>query len=1058
MKRFLSLLLAVVLVLTLFPALPMKAEAKTGGKLVALTFDDGPSSKYTTQLLDGLKERGVPVTFFMLGEMAASNRTIVRRAYEEGHEIACHTWDHPNLTNCSTEKVKKQIEDTFEELDRACGDEADYLVRPPYGSTNQKVRDAIDAPLIYWSVDSEDWSLLNAEKVRKKIVADTYDGAIILCHDIHKTTIPAALSAIDELMDLGYEFVTVSELFRRRGRELQDHKLHYNSNKNGTDYGPIPAPQISFTGDPAGVNTVTISCSDKDVPLYYTLDGSYPNQNAHKYTGPFTVPYGTKVTAVAAYKLNGSRSALTVKTADQIRVVAPTITLNSSGEVVMSTPTVNSEIYFTIDDSAPDADSLRYIGPESVAGGCFLRAVTIHRKGTSAETRVYLSENGDLYYDMYEGQWFYDAMDWAHHSGILNGTAPYTMDPAGTVTRGMLVTLLYRFGGAALESGWERTNAFADVNQSFYYAEAIEWAYRNKIVDGYSATAFGPDDVVTRQQMCKIVASFLSWMEKPLYGGENCEDVFADYDQIASWAIESVENMVAAGLIQGDGVNLNPNAGTNRAQFCVVLTRLVDYMENYVPQDPEHEHQWTMNVAQNGSVNWASVTISVGDSFSLQIECVHCGEVAPVEWTADPDGVVLVEDNEITGIVGGCSALINTVWEELDYECLVYVREDEELPTEPSEPTEPTEPDPTDPTDPTDPEPSEPEHVHTWKLNKARGTDPTWGEVSIDVGEKFKLYIFCTGEGCKDRPDVEWVAEPDGVVLVEDNEITGLLSGKNARVRAEFEGVTYECLIHVRKDTTVTEPTEPEPTETEPTEPEPTEPEPTEPEPTEPEHVHTWKLNKARGTDPTWGEVSIDVGEKFKLYIFCTDADCREVPEVEWTADPDGVVLVEDDQITGLLSGKNARVRTQYDGVSFECLIHVRKDTTVTEPTEPEPTEPEPTEPEPTEPEPTEPEHIHTWKLNKAMSGSLTQGDVSIRVGEWFNLRILCTDKDCEENAPVTWTPSKEGVVRISGMRITGAKAGANTTLSAEWEGETYSCIIRVRKETSGFLGPIFWE
>ena len=193
MKRFLSLLLAVVLVLTLFPALPMKAEAKTGGKLVALTFDDGPSSKYTTQLLDGLKERGVPVTFFMLGEMAASNRTIVRRAYEEGHEIACHTWDHPNLTNCSTEKVKKQIEDTFEELDRACGDEADYLVRPPYGSTNQKVRDAIDAPLIYWSVDSEDWSLLNVEKVRKKIVADTYDGAIILCHDIHKTTIPAAL-------------------------------------------------------------------------------------------------------------------------------------------------------------------------------------------------------------------------------------------------------------------------------------------------------------------------------------------------------------------------------------------------------------------------------------------------------------------------------------------------------------------------------------------------------------------------------------------------------------------------------------------------------------------------------------------------------------------------------------------------------------------------------------------------------------------------------------------------------------------------------------------------
>ena len=921
MKRILSLLLAVALVLTMLPVVTPRVEAKTGGKLVAMTFDDGPSSKYTNQLLDGLKERGVPVTFFMLGKNASYNRATVRRAYEEGHEIACHTWDHPNLTKCSTSEVKKQIEDTFEELDRACGDEADYLVRPPYGSTNQKVRDAIDAPLIYWSVDSEDWDLLNVEKVRKKIVADTYDGCIILCHDIHKTTIPAALQAIDELMDLGYEFVTVSELFRRRGRELEAHKLHYNSNKNGTDYGSIPAPSISFTGDPKGVNTVTLSCSDKNVPLYYTLDGSYPNQDAKLYTGPFTVPYGTKVTAVAAYKLNGSRSPLTVKTADKIKVVAPTITLNDDGEVVMSTPTVNSKIHFTVDNTRPDGDSLRYVEPESIAGGCFLRAVTIHDRGTSAETKVYLSEEGSLYYDMYEGQWFYDAMNWAHQNGILNGVDAYSMDPAGIVTRGMLVTLLYRFSGDSLGEGWERTNTFADVNQSYYYAESIEWAYRNQIVDGYGADAFGPDDVVTRQQMCKIVAAFLTWMETPLHRGESCADAFADYDQLAPWAVEAVEAMVTAGLIQGDGVNLNPNAGTNRAQFCVVLTRLVDYIDNYVPEEelPDHDHQWKLNLAQNGSMTWASETIDEGDSLQLRVECGICAEVAPVEWIAEPDGVVLVEENTITGIIGGNSAMIRATWEDVEYECLVYVRESEEEPTEPTDPTDPTETEPT--------EPSEPEHVHTWKLNKQRGDDPTWGEVSIDVGESFKLRILCTGKDCKEEPEVEWEAEPDGVVLVEDNVITGLLGGKNARVRAEWEGKTYECLIHVRKDDSTT-PTEPEPTE-------------------------------------------------------------------------------------------------------------------------PEPSEPEPTEPEPTEPEPTEPEHVHDWKLNKASSGSETTGDVSIDVGEWFNLRILCKDKDCTENAPVTWTPSKEGVVKIDGMKITGVKAGSNTTLSAEWEGETYSCIIRVRKKTS---------
>ncbi len=721
MKRILSLLLAFVLAAAL---LPVRAQAKTGGKLIALTFDDGPSSKYTAQLLDGLKERGVPVTFFILGEMAEDNRKLVKRAYEEGHEIACHTWDHPRLTECSESKIKKQIEDTFEELDRACGNEADYLVRPPYGSTNQKVRDAIDAPLIYWSVDSEDWSLLNTTKVRKKIVADSYDGCIILCHDIHKTTIPAALGAIDDLMDLGYEFVTVSELYRRRGRELENHKLHYNSKNNGIDYGPIPAPSITVTGDASGTNTVTITCSDGDVPLYYTTDGSYPNQDAKRYTGPFRVPRGTRITAVAAWKLNGSRSALAKKTANAIRIAAPAITLDDYGAVVMTTPTVDSEIRFTVDNTKPTADSLLYTGPEFIAGGCFLRAVTVHEAGTSAETKAYLSEDGDLYYDMYGGQWFYDAMDWAHRMGILNGTAPYTMDPAGTVTRGMLVTLLYRFSGDSLGDGWERTNGFADVNQSYYYAEAIEWAYRNKIVDGYGADAFGPDDLVTRQQMCKIVAAFLTWLETPLAPGESCADAFADYDELADWAVESVNAMVSAGLIQGDGTNLNPNDGTNRAQFCVVLVRLVDYIDNYAPVEPEPT------------------------------------EPEPTE----PEPT-----------------------------------EPEPTEPEPTEP-EPTEPEPTEP-EPTEPEPTEPEHVHDWRLNKASGSSDNEGDVSINVGESFHLRIYCRGKGCSEIADVTWTPSTEGVVTIDGTRITGVKAGWNTWLSTELEGETYRCMVRVRRQT-----------------------------------------------------------------------------------------------------------------------------------------------------------------------------------------------------------------------------------------------------------------
>lgn len=696
MKRILSMLLALVLVL---PLLPVPAQAKTGGKLVALTFDDGPSSKYTAQLLDGLKERGVKVTFFMLGEMAASNRKLVKRAYQEGHEIACHSWDHPDLTGCSSSELKKQLEDTFKELDRACGAGAEYLLRPPYGSTNDKVLSAVNVPIINWSMDSLDWSLRNEKKVREKIVKETYDGCIILCHDIHKTTIPAALGAIDDLLKEGYEFVTVSELYRRRGRELDLHKVHYNSKPNGKDKGPIPAPTITVSGDPSGVNTVTITCSDKNAPLYYTLDGSYPNQTATAYTGPFQVPYGTTVTAVAAYKLNGSRSPLTVKEEDDIHIAAPSITLNGSGDVVLYTPTQRGKIHYTTDGSKPGSSSKTYKNPISLSGGKLIRAITIHEKGKSAESSAYLSAEGNLYYDMKGSDWFYDAMDWAYQEGILNGTAPYTMSPAGAVSRGMLVTLLYRFSGDSLGSNWKRTNQFQDVNQSYYYAESIEWASRNHIVDGYSKHSFGPDDSVTRQQMCKIVASFLNWMEMPLEEGESCKKRFDDYDQIAEWALESVEAMVSAGLIQGDGKNLNPNAGANRAQVCVLLRRLEDYI--------------------------------VGDR-------------PPV--------------------------------------------------TEPTEPSQPT-------------EPENPEKEHNWKLNKAMGSSDTEADVSVSVGERFRLRIICKDEGCKETAPVEWIPSTEGVVTIDGEYITAVMAGKNTWVTAEWEGQTYKCIVRVRKQTTnATEP------------------------------------------------------------------------------------------------------------------------------------------------------------------------------------------------------------------------------------------------------------
>lgn len=260
-KICLTVLLAIFVVyITLMPA-----QAEKGGKLVALTFDDGPSGKYTETLLDGLQERGVKVTFFVLGQNAQRYPEIIRRAYEEGHEIGCHSWNHPDLTELGDEKILAQFQDSFAVLDELCGQQGNYLIRPPYGNTDERVRALLDSPLICWSVDSRDWEYLDAEKVREQIVKDAYDGAIILCHDIHSTTIPAALEAIDLLMEEGYEFVTVSELFRRRDVQMEAGKLYYNCRPNGTDLGPVEVVETTVPTETAAPETTESAPQEKEL-------------------------------------------------------------------------------------------------------------------------------------------------------------------------------------------------------------------------------------------------------------------------------------------------------------------------------------------------------------------------------------------------------------------------------------------------------------------------------------------------------------------------------------------------------------------------------------------------------------------------------------------------------------------------------------------------------------------------------------------------------------------------------------------------------------------------
>ena len=218
-KRILALLLTVLMVTAL---LPFGASA-AGEKLVAITFDDGPS-----QLLDGLAARGAKATFFMLGQMAESRKSIVKRAWEEGHQVCSHSYDHPNLNTLSADAIRSQFSRTDAILDSALGFDATFMIRPPYGNANKTVLSIGGVPFFYWSVDTEDWKSRNADSVYNEMLRSTRDGSIVLMHDIYPTTITAALRAIDTLKSQGYQFVTVAELYYRRGVALQNGVMHYS--------------------------------------------------------------------------------------------------------------------------------------------------------------------------------------------------------------------------------------------------------------------------------------------------------------------------------------------------------------------------------------------------------------------------------------------------------------------------------------------------------------------------------------------------------------------------------------------------------------------------------------------------------------------------------------------------------------------------------------------------------------------------------------------------------------------------------------------------------------
>lgn len=178
---------------------------------IALTFDDGPSVAWTPVLLDGLKERGVKATFFLIGENADKNPEIVKRMAEEGHLIGNHTYHHVELTKVSENEARLELADTSAVIVRITGKEPEYM-RPPFGAWQRKLEREIQMLPVLWTIDPLDWTTENQDEIVNKVVTEAEENDIILLHDCYKSSIEAGLRIVDILQEEGFVFVTVDEL------------------------------------------------------------------------------------------------------------------------------------------------------------------------------------------------------------------------------------------------------------------------------------------------------------------------------------------------------------------------------------------------------------------------------------------------------------------------------------------------------------------------------------------------------------------------------------------------------------------------------------------------------------------------------------------------------------------------------------------------------------------------------------------------------------------------------------------------------------------------------
>ena len=216
-------------------------------KMIALTFDDGPATNgkdgkcSTERILDVLEKYGAKATFFIQGvnltyaEFKERNTGLLKREVELGMEIGNHSFDHPYFNKISASEIQEQISKCNATIRETLGDDFEIkIMRTPGGAEKQATKDAIDMPIILWSIDTRDWDTQDADNTYNVVMSEVGAGSVILMHDTYQATADAVEMIVPALIEKGYKLVTISELFEAWGNKLENHQTYYRPKRIDT--------------------------------------------------------------------------------------------------------------------------------------------------------------------------------------------------------------------------------------------------------------------------------------------------------------------------------------------------------------------------------------------------------------------------------------------------------------------------------------------------------------------------------------------------------------------------------------------------------------------------------------------------------------------------------------------------------------------------------------------------------------------------------------------------------------------------------------------------------